>query len=80
MSRAREIREILAARRRELGISQEQLGRRLGCTQSKISDLESPMPVPADLDFLIRWASALEVTLLAHVVPHRLSRFPRRDP
>lgn len=49
----------LKARREELGITQEQMSKRLGCARETFCKLENDERSPESLDFLFRWAAAL---------------------
>ncbi|MET0698963.1 MAG: helix-turn-helix transcriptional regulator [Mycobacterium sp.] len=57
-----ELRNLLLQRRRELGLTQRELGRRTGMKQANISELETGHIDKPTLDTLARWASGLEIT------------------
>jgi transcriptional regulator with XRE-family HTH domain len=66
-----QIGKILTARREELGLTQEALGKRIGTTQSGVSALEQGKTVPTFAS-LYQWARALGVELQIELkVRHR---------
>ncbi|HFD16866.1 MAG TPA: XRE family transcriptional regulator [Rhodospirillales bacterium] len=52
------IREVLVRRRRQLGMSQEELDERLGCAERMVSKWECGRHAPT-LGTLVAWAEAL---------------------
>ena len=62
------IADQVAARRRELGLSQHDLARLTGTTQSAIARLESGQRPPR-IDTLLRIASALDADLVVDLRP-----------
>jgi transcriptional regulator with XRE-family HTH domain len=64
-----QIAEQVGARRRELGLSQQQLAELTGTTQSAIARLESGGRPPR-IDTLLRIASALDCELEVQLRPH----------
>ena len=62
------IADQVAARRRELGLSQHELARLTGTTQSAIARLESGQRPPR-IDTLLRIASALDSELVVDLRP-----------
>jgi ribosome-binding protein aMBF1 (putative translation factor) len=71
-----QIAEQVAARRRALGLSQAELARLCGTTQSAIARLESGGRPPR-IDTLLRLADALDCTLVVEIAPRTT---PRRAP
>jgi transcriptional regulator with XRE-family HTH domain len=63
-----QIAEQVAARRHELGLSQAELARLCGTTQSAIARLESGGRPPR-IDTLMRLADALDCTLIVELKP-----------
>jgi DNA-binding XRE family transcriptional regulator len=64
-----QIAEQVSARRRELGLSQQELARLVGTTQSAVARLERGARPPR-IDTLLRIAAALESSLRVELVPH----------
>jgi transcriptional regulator with XRE-family HTH domain len=64
------IADKVAGRRRELGLSQHELARLTGTTQSAIARLESGQRPPR-IDTLLRIASALDAELVVDLRPRR---------
>lgn len=67
--RAFEIGQAVRTRRLELGISQTELARRAGMTQSAVSRLEAGGAVPT-IVVLERLAAALDAELVVTLSPH----------
>ena len=67
--RAFEIGQAVRTRRQELGISQTELARRAGMTQSAVSRLEAGGTVPT-IVVLERLAAALDAELVVTLSPH----------
>ena len=63
-----QVAERVAARRQELGLSQQQLAQLTGTTQSAIARLESGARAPR-LDTLLRVADALDARLDVRLLP-----------
>jgi HTH-type transcriptional regulator/antitoxin HipB len=57
-----QIGRLLRARRKRLGLTQEQLARRLGISQNRLSDLERS-PEHITLDRMLEWTYALGLNL-----------------
>lgn len=53
---------LLVLRRRELGLTQYDVARAMGCTQATVSGLETGIH-NASVDMLRRWAAALRMRL-----------------
>lgn len=61
------LRERLVFRRYELGRSQVDVARRMGATQSVVSELESGHVKNPGVLTLTRWAAAVDLTLSVHL-------------
>lgn len=55
------LREFLVERRETLGLSQTGLAKRMGTTQSAVSDLETGETVDPGIGTISRWAQALDL-------------------
>lgn len=58
-----ELRPVLIARRKILGLSQYDVAAIMGTRQSALSELETGNTVAPTIDTLTRWAAAVRVTL-----------------
>lgn len=64
-----ELGEAVRGRRRDLGLSQSELGRRCGMTQSAVARFEAGGTVPT-IPVLERLAKALDLDLRVELTPH----------
>jgi ribosome-binding protein aMBF1 (putative translation factor) len=61
--------QLVYDRRTELGLSQEDLGRRLGTSADEVDSIEVGGALPVTSDLLARLAAALEVGVDVHLAP-----------
>jgi transcriptional regulator with XRE-family HTH domain len=75
-----DLRRYLAERRRDLGITQADLARAMGTTQSAVSELETGHTADPGLNTVARWAAALNTQIVIEaevVVRQRFAIAPR---
>jgi transcriptional regulator with XRE-family HTH domain len=62
-----ELRTHLTEVRKQRGLSQTEVAKRMGCTQSALSDLESGRVSEPGIGTFARWASALDLELTVQI-------------
>lgn len=77
-----DLRRYLTERRRQLGLTQVDVSRAMGTTQSAVSELETGTTVDPGLNTVARWAAALntQIVIEAEVIVRQRFAVVPRDP